>query len=329
MNAITSPIDLDSVLRGPVGNPHEPEIHLIVQSIAAASIDVATALGDESLGSARADDIFLAGLASAPIRAVLSAQVDEPIQFDASASFAVAITPLDGSGTSSTNAPMGSIFSVVSAPSAGNEATTFLQPGRCQICAAGLVMYGPATVMALSLGRGTDVFVLDSDNAFVRTRASVAIPTGIREVAINAANYRHWDPSVRIYIDDLLAGADGPRGEDFDLRWTGSVVAETYRILLHGGILLCPSDARDGHRSGRLRLVYEAQPVAFLVEQAGGAAVDTTTPVLDRVPQELHERCPLALGSRDNVDRYVDYSTAPQFTGERSPLFATRGLFRS
>jgi fructose-1,6-bisphosphatase I len=338
MNAVISPLDLDSVVRGPVGNRLEPEIGLIVGSIAAAGIELATALRYGSLGSGRsfgqsldvaANDIFLAEFASTPIRAVLSASADELIQVDASATFAVAITPLDGSGNTSANAPLGSIFSVVRARSPGDRAAAFLRPSRSQICAAGFLMYGPATVMALSLGRGTDVFVLGSDNSFVRTHASVAIPTGTREFAINVADYRHWDPSVRIYIDDLLDGADGPRGEDYNMQWTTSVVAEVYRILLHGGILLFPSDSRDGHRSGRLRLLYEARPMAFLVEQAGGAAVDTMTPVLDRVPQDLHERCSLALGSRDNVDRFVEYSTAPQFTGERSPLFARRGLFRT
>ena len=350
MNAITSPIDLDSVLVGSMSNGLDPEIAAIVQSIAAACIELAGRLQDGPLSSDAASgrrhqvinaggdaqqpldvlahEICMAALRSAPVRAVLSEEADEPILVDASASFAIAIDPLDGSGNISTNAPMGTIFSILIAPSRADAAATFLQSGR-QICAAGFVMYGPATVMALSVGNGTDLFVLGRAGTFVRTHVSVAIPTGTREFAINAANYRHWDPHLRIYIDDLVAGANGPRGEDFNMRWIAAVVADAYRILLCGGIFLYPSDARDGYRDGRLRLLYEAQPIAFVVEQAGGAAIDLTNPVLDRVPRELHERCPLVFGSGDKIDRVAEYLTSSQFTGERSPLFASRGLFRS
>ena len=338
MNAVTSPIDLASVLRGPISNGLDSEIALIVQSIAGASIELASRLRFEPPSSGGdveqpldivANEIFLAALGCVPVRAVLSAVAHEPILMDDSASFAVVITPLDRSGNSSANAPMGTIFSVLRASSPDDPTGAFLQSGRRHICGAGFVMYGPATVMALSVGRGTDLFMLGRAGAFVRTHARLAMPIGTREFAINAANYRHWDPRLRIYIDDLVAGTDGPRGQDFNMRWIAAVVAEAYRILLHGGIFLYPSDARDGYRNGRLRLLYEAQPLAFLVEQAGGAAIDMTNPVLDRVPTELHERCPLVFGSPDKVARVPEYLTASQFTGERSPLFASRGLFRS
>ena len=349
MAAITPPIDLGSVLRDSISNGLAPEIAGIVQSIGAASVELAGRLRNGPLSSqvttgrrhsvingggnaqqpldVAAHEICLAALASTPVRAVLSEQADEPILLDASSSFAIAIDPLDGSGNISTNAPTGTIFSVIRVPARLEPVATFLQSGR-QICAAGFVMYGPATVMALSVGHGTDLFVLGGGGAFIRTHTCIAIPTGTREFAINAANYRHWDPRLRIYIDDLVAGADGPRGEDFNMRWIAAVVADAYRILLHGGIFLYPSDERDGYRDGRLRLLYEAQPIAFVVEQAGGAAIDMTSPVLDRVPRELHERCPLIFGSPDTVARVSEYLAAPQFTGERSPLFAARGLFR-
>ncbi|MEK7296017.1 MAG: class 1 fructose-bisphosphatase, partial [Actinomycetota bacterium] len=244
-------------------------------------------------------------------------------------SLAVAIDPLDGSGNIVINAPMGTIFSIIRGCSSSDPAAAFFQSGR-QVCAAGIVMYGPATVMALSVGHGTELFALDRRaNEFVRTHTSLVIPRGTREFAINASNYRHWEPRLRVYIDDLVAGADGPRGENFNMRWIGALVAEAYRILLRGGIFLYPSDSRDGYRNGRLRLLYEAQPVAFLVEQAGGAAIDMTGPILDRQPSDFHERCPLMFGSRDKINRFAEYLITSQFTGERSPLFAARGLFRS
>jgi fructose-1,6-bisphosphatase I len=338
MNAVTSPVDLDSVLRGLIDTGLDPEVALTLQSIAAASIELAGRLRCEPLSSDGAveqpldiiaHNLCLTALRSAPVRAVLSAAAHQPIVVDHAASLAVALSALEGAGNRSTNAPMGTIFSVLRPPSPGDPSIAFLASGRRQIRAAGFVMYGPATVMALSVGRGTDLYVLGRDGAMVRTHTSVAMPSATREFAINAANCRHWDPRLRIYIDDLVAGADGPRGQDFNTRWIAAVVAETYRILLRGGIVLYPSDARDGYRTGRLRLLYEAQPIAFLVEQAGGAATDMTNPMLDRVPRELHERCPLVFGSCDEVGRVAEYLVAPQFTGERSPLFATRGLLRS
>ena len=254
MSAVTSHITLDSVFHSPTDHGLDPEIALIVGSIARASVEVAGLLryepfrsGDgveQPLGTV-AHDIFLAALRSSPVRAVLSAEASEPIPLDASASFAVAITALDGSGNIATNAPTGTIFSVLRAPAHDDPASAFLHAGRRQIFVAGFVMYGAATVMALSLGQGTDLFVLDHGGTFVRTHGSVAMPTGTREFAVNAANYRHWDPRLQIYVDDLVAGADGPRGQNFDMRWTGAIVAEAYRILLSGGIFLCPSDAVD------------------------------------------------------------------------------------
>lgn len=276
-----------------------------------------------------AHDGFVEALTHAPVQWVLSEEANEPITIDPQASFAVAIDPLDGSNNIAINAPVGSIFSILRGISGDEPSAAFLSSGR-QVCAAGVVMYGPATVMALSVGDGTDLFVLDPTTGdFLRSHSKLLVPSGTREFAINASNYRHWDPRLRVYIDDLVAGTEGPRGEDFNMRWIAALVADAYRILRRGGIYLYPSDARVGYANGRLRLIYEAQPVAFLIEQSGGAAIDMTGPILDRQPREFHERCPLIFGSCDKVDRVADYLVSPRFTGHQSPLFAQRGLFRS
>lgn len=351
MQTDVSLLGLGTVLCDSISHGLEPDVVLIVRAIARASAEVAEKLqgapldltpsrdsGRQVMNAAGdlqhpldvvAHDVCLAALRSTPVQSVLSEEAAEPIVIKTGATLAVAIDPLDGSGNIATNAPLGTIFSIIRSCSPDDPAGAFLQSGR-QVCAAGLVMYGPATVMALSVGRGTDLFALDRQAGdFIRVQAGLVIPPGTREFAINASNYRHWEPRLRTYIDDLVAGANGPRGEDFNMRWIGALVAEAYRILLRGGIFLYPSDARKGYRNGRLRLLYEAQPIAFLVEQAGGAAIDMTGPILDRQPSDFHERCPLMFGSRDKIGRVAEYLAASQFTGERSPLFASRGLFRS
>jgi len=154
------------------------------------------------------------------------------------------------------------------------------------------------------------------------------IPAGKAEYAINASNYRHWDEAVRLYIDDCLSGAEGPRERNFNMRWIASLVAEAFRIFARGGIFLYPRDDRPGYQHGRLRLVYEANPIALLVEQAGGAATDGEHRILDIAPQQLHQRVPLVFGARDKVERVARYHREPHAIGERSPLFGRRGLFR-
>jgi fructose-1,6-bisphosphatase I len=172
--------------------------------------------------------------------------------------------------------------------------------------------------------------VLDRrSNAFVLVAAEVEIPLGTSEFAINASNERHWPAPVRLYIEDCLAGAEGPRGKDFNMRWIASLVADAFRILRRGGIYLYPADARKGYRQGRLRLVYEANPIAFLVEQSGGAATDGQHRILDLVPEHLHMRTPLVFGSRDKVDRVAGHFSSPHHSTDRAPLFGRRGLLRA
>lgn len=279
----------------------------------------------------RADALLADALAHAPVAAVASEELDVPRELKSGAPIIVALDPLDGSSNIETNVSVGTIFSLLPSPPGGGSAepAAFLRAGREQI-AAGYVIYGPQTAMVLTLGSGTDVFTLErASGAFRRTAASVRVPPHTREFAINASNYRHWDTPIRIWFDDCLAGSEGPRKENFNMRWIASMVAEAHRILARGGVYVYPGDERKGYRSGRLRLIYEANPIGFIMEQAGGAASTGHERVLDRIPRMLHERVPLIFGSREEVARLDRYHADPYPMGERSPLFGRRGLFRA
>ena len=165
--------------------------------------------------------------------------------------------------------------------------------------------------------------------AFIQAYESRMIPPRTQEFAVNASNYRHWDEAVRLYVDDCLKGSEGPREKDFNMRWIACLVADCYRILTRGGVYLYPGDRRRGYHQGRLRLVYEANPIAFLIEQAGGAATDTVNRILDIEPGHLHQRIPLVFGSAREVERIARYHIEPSAIGERAPLFGNRGLFRA
>jgi fructose-1,6-bisphosphatase I len=277
----------------------------------------------------RANDLLVKALARAQVAAVASEEMDAPLPLSSGAPINVALDPLDGSSNIETNLSIGTIFSLLPGPagSSASEPAAFLRAGREQL-AAGYVIYGPQTVLALTLGAGTDLFTLDpARGQFVRTRANVRVPPQAREVAINASNYRHWDIPIQTWFNDCLAGADGPRAENFNMRWIASMVAEAHRILVRGGVYLYPSDARQGYRNGRLRLIYEANPIAFLMEQADGQGSTGRERILDRVPRLLHERVPLVFGAREEVERIERYHLGKEPQGEISPLFARRGLF--
>jgi fructose-1,6-bisphosphatase I len=255
--------------------------------------------------------------------------MDAPLPLNPDTPINVALDPLDGSSNIETNASIGTIFSLFPAPtgSSASEPTAFLRAGREQL-AAGYVIYGPQTVLALTLGAGTDLFTLDpARGQFVRTRANVCVPPQAREFAINASNYRHWDIPIQTWFNDCLAGADGPRAENFNMRWIASMVAEAHRILVRGGVYLYPGDARQGYRNGRLRLIYEANPIAFLMEQADGKGSTGRERILDRVPRLLHERVPLIFGAREEVECIERYHLGSAPKAETSPLFGQRGLF--
>jgi len=219
--------------------------------------------------------------------------------------------PLDGSSNIDVNISVGTIFSVLRCPrrSDGNycepDEQAFLQPGHTQV-AAGFAVYGPTTVFVLTVGDGTHGFTLDRETyTFVETHPGIRIPEDTAEFAINASNMRRWEPPVKRYIEECLAGGDGPRGKDFNMRWVASMVADVFRVLSRGGIFMYPRDAKN--REGRLRLMYEANPMAFIVEQAGGAATDGRTRILDLQPRALHQRCAVILGSRHEVERVTAY----------------------
>ena len=240
--------------------------------------------------------------------------------------------PLDGSTNVDVNAPVGSIFSVLRAPR-GTEppaVTDFLQPGTQQV-GAGYAIYGPTTMLVLSVGRGVHGFTLDRGfGEFVLTHPDMRIPEETCEFAINASNERFWEPPVKRYVAECLAGRSGVRGKDFNTRWVASLVAETHRILIRGGLCLVPKDNRDPARPGRLRLLYEANPIAMLIEQAGGAASTGRGRVLEVAPGELHQRVPVVLGCRSEVERIERYHLEHDRgldTVYRSPLFKERSLF--
>ncbi len=219
--------------------------------------------------------------------------------------------PLDGSSNIDVNISVGTIFSVLRCPAGADgrpcdpDEKAFLQPGRKQV-AAGFAVYGPTTLMVLTVGDGAHGFTLDRETyTFVLTHPDLSIPADTAEFAINTSNMRRWEQPVRRYIDECLAGKDGPRGRDFNMRWVASMVADVYRVLSRGGIFMYPRDSKN--KDGRLRLMYEANPMAFIVEQAGGAATDGRTAILDLQPKQLHQRVAVILGSKNEVERVASY----------------------
>ena len=241
--------------------------------------------------------------------------------------------PLDGSSNIDANMSVGTIFSVLRSPDPGAEPRVehFLQPGTAQVC-AGFALYGPSTMLILTTGDGVDGFTLDRDiGAFILTHPQLRIPADCAEFAINASNERFWEPPVRRYISECLEGGTGPRGRDFNMRWIASLVAETYRILTRGGVFLYPRDSKEPTRPGRLRLMQECNPIAFIVEQAGGGASTGRERVMDIQPTGLHQRAPLILGSRNEVERIERYHrdhAEPQPSAFDDSLFNSRSLFR-
>jgi fructose-1,6-bisphosphatase I len=226
--------------------------------------------------------------------------------------FLLLFDPLDGSSNIDVNVSIGTIFSVLRkvTNNPGVSEEDFLQPGKQQ-AAAGYCVYGPQTTLVLTLGNGVAMFTLDREmGSWVLTQDKVQVPAETREFAINMSNLRHWDAPVKRYIDECLAGKDGPRGKDFNMRWVASMVADVHRILSRGGIFLYPWDKREPDKPGKLRLMYEAAPMAFLIEQAGGKATNGRERILDLVPKKLHERVSVMLGSAQEVQRVSDYHQA-------------------
>jgi fructose-1,6-bisphosphatase I len=274
------------------------------------------------------NDRIVGALRSAPVAAVASEEMEGPVLLDENAPLLVAVDPLDGSSNVDANASVGTVFTVLPALGRNGEASAFLQPGVNQL-AGGFLVYGPQTVLVVSVGAGTQIFTLDRRTAtFVLTHPKVEIPPTTSEYSINGSNSRHWDEPVRTYVEDCKRGREGPRGRDFNMRWTGSPVVDIFRILSRGGVYLYPGDKRREFRNGRLRLVYEANPIAWIIEQAGGAASTGRERVLEIPPKTLHQRLPLIAGSRSEVEHVMRLHDGLQMRGERSPLFSRRGLLR-
>jgi fructose-1,6-bisphosphatase I len=217
--------------------------------------------------------------------------------------------PLDGSSNIDVNVSIGTIFSVLKKPEGNLDVTEhdFLQPGNQQV-AAGYCVYGPQTTLVFTVGDGVAMFTLDREQgSFVLTQENMQVPADTQEFAINMSNMRHWDEPVRRYIDECLQGKEGPRGKDFNMRWIASMVADVHRILTRGGVFLYPWDKREPHKAGKLRLMYEANPMSWLIEQAGGASTNGKQRILDLPPRQLHERVSVVLGSKNEVERVTLY----------------------
>ncbi len=266
-----------------------------------------------------------------------SEELEHPYQIPAPhprGKYLLVFDPLDGADNMDVNVTVGSIFSVLRAPAdvvaTGRDVTQddFLQPGTQQV-AAGYALYGPTTMLVLSVGNGVQGFTLDPNlGEFMLTHPELQIPPDTREFAINASNSRFWEAPIKRYVDECLAGKTGPRGKDFNMRWIASMAAEAHRILMRGGVFMYPRDSRDTRKAGRLRLLYEANPIGFIVEQAGGRASTGRQASLGVLPSSLHQRVGLIFGSRNEVERIERYHAEPLRIENDAPLFAERGLFR-
>jgi fructose-1,6-bisphosphatase I len=251
-----------------------------------------------------ANERFVQGLSkSKAVCGLASEEMDHAVDVPGGARLLAAFDPLDGSSNIDVNVSIGSIFSVLPAPAEGRPIhdEDFLVPGAKQL-ASGYAIYGPATELVITTGQGVYAFTLDTQwKTWVQTKGPLQIPEGTQEFAINASNARHWLPPVQQYVSELLAGKTGPRGKDFNMRWVASMVADVHRILCRGGIFMYPADQREPGKPGKLRLLYEANPMSLLITQAGGAATNTQQDILEIQPASLHERVAVALGAREEV----------------------------
>jgi len=342
--------------RSPAGSPGRDLVALL-ERVQSACKAIATLAGQGSLGRTARHELginvqgeeqtlldVLANNAiigcceeSGLLCGMVSEEMEEPYRIPAwcrRGPYLLVFDPLDGSSNIDVDMSVGTIFSILRAPDGITEPALedFLQPGTSQV-AAGYALYGPATMMVMTAGAGVQGFTLDRESGtFVLTHKDLRIPEAAREFAINASNQRFWEPPVKQYIGECLEGAAGPRGTDFNMRWVASLVAEVHRILVRGGVFLYPRDSKDPSKPGRLRLIYEANPMAMIVEQAGGLASTGRHRILEIVPQGLHQRVPVMLGARLEVERLLRYHAAFD-RGEdmmfEAPLFHNRSLFRS
>ncbi|GAA0856429.1 class 1 fructose-bisphosphatase [Aliiglaciecola litoralis] len=243
------------------------------------------------------------------VKAISSEEEDDVVGCHPEGKYLVSFDPLDGSSNTDINSLIGTIFSITHAPQwmEPDDPSAFLQPGT-QIVAAGYVLYGPSTMLAMSTGRGTHLYTLDKTHGgFLLTKPNITVPEQTKEFAINSSNQRHWEEPMQKYVTDLLLGDEGPRGKNFNMRWVGAMVGDIHRVLSRGGIFAYPFDQRNPKIPGKLRLLYEANPMSFLIEQAGGAASTGDTRILEVMPREIHQRVPVIMGSKEEVETCMSY----------------------
>lgn len=248
-------------------------------------------------------------LACPHVCSLASEEEDTVVAGNPEGEFIIAFDPLDGSSNIDINGQIGTIFSIYRAQKniAANDEAQFHQPGTQQIC-AGYVLYGPSTLLVITTGKGTHAFTLDAtQGTFLLTAANIQIPADTKEFAINMSNQRFWNQTMRNYVNDLVLGESGPRGKNFNMRWNAAMVGDVHRVISRGGIFLYPSDNRNSKQPAKLRLLYEANPMAMLIENAGGKAWSETQRILEIQPKELHERVAVILGSASEVDICLEY----------------------
>src|SRR6476660_2315341 len=312
-----------------------PDLRLLIEVVARACKTIAVAVGKGALGGVLGDagtgnvqgeaqkkldvianDVLLEANAwGGHLAACASEEMDDPFPIPDAyprGNYLLLFDPLDGSSNIDVNVSVGTIFSVLDCPgdAACVDTQSFLQPGTAQV-AAGYCIYGPSTMLVLTIGHGTHAFTLDREQgSFVLTRRDMRIPEETKEFAINMSNQRHWEAPMQDYVRDLLAGSTGPRGKDFNMRWIASMVADVHRILTRGGIFIYPWDRKDPSKVGKLRLMYDANPMSLLIEQAGGASSNGRMRMMEVVPTQLHQRVPVFLGSREEVAKATEYHLA-------------------
>ncbi len=263
-----------------------------------------------------ANDLLLSAALKAGVLAVASEEMPTPVTNNAATSdYLLLFDPLDGSSNIDVNVSIGTIFSILKAPAGLNRADSnaieqaFLQPGVNQV-ASGYVAYGPSTLLVITFGQGVTGYTLDQGQWW-KTVDQFQIPADTKEFAINASNARHWEAPVKRYVEEMLAGTTGPLGKDFNMRWIASMVADVHRVLTRGGTFMYPRDQRDPTKPGKLRLMYEANPMSFLVEQAGGVSTNGHTRIMTLKPEKLHERVAVFLGAKNEIERVTEYHKNP------------------
>lgn len=323
-------ITLTQYLQQHLGN--NPDLARLIQSVAVACREISDAIGQGALagvlGQAGSENVqgeeqkkldvisndmvIAATQNTGSLAGMASEEMDDPLPIPAELArgdYLLLFDPLDGSSNIDVNISVGTIFSVLKNQPGSDPlaAATYLQAGTTQV-AAGYAVYGPSTLLVLTLGQGVDCFTLDRPSGkFVLTQEQMQIPADTKEFAINMSNMRHWEAPMRRYIEDNLAGKTGPAGKDFNMRWVASMVADVHRILTRGGIFMYPYDLKDPGKAGKLRLMYEANPMSFIVEQAGGASTTARERIMALQPTGLHQRVPVVLGSKNEVERVTRY----------------------